>query len=50
MTEAAIIALVLFAVLFVAGELWQEWLAARKRRKRDDLRHVLGGRQWWGKR
>lgn len=48
MVEITIVAIVLFAVICFIGE---TAAVRRTRRRRDEMKHVLGGRpQWWGKR
>lgn len=47
MVEVIIIAIILFAFIFLASEMREEWRAARRRK---EMRHILGGKQWWGKR
>jgi hypothetical protein len=50
MVEVTIIAIVLLLAIFMTQALWEEWRAARRRRQFRDMKHVLGGKQWWGRR
>ena len=50
MTEIIILLITLLAAAFVGKDFRNEWKAARRRRDRDELRHLLGARQWWGRR
>lgn len=36
--------------LLFAGLVWDVCQSARRRRNRDELRHVTGATPWWGRR
>ena len=50
MTEFIILSLGICAVWVIGNNVRDEWRASRSRRNRDELRHVIGARPWWGRR
>jgi hypothetical protein len=37
-------------MIAVALWAWDRWRHARARRRREDVRHIVGIEQWWGRR
>ena len=50
MTETALLIFAILAAIIVGGGLRDEWRLRQHRRRRDNVRHIVGARPWWGNR
>lgn len=50
MTELLIWVIIAVVLLLAAAGLRDAWRIRRGNQRRDDMKHIVGARRWWGQR